>query len=81
MLNSSLNMTEVKPEIKPFFRVFNTDLEGNKPIANALLKVRGIGFSLASTICNSLGIEKTKKAGLLSQDDAKKMEALLFLKF
>ena len=70
-------MTEVKQEIKPFFRVFNTDLNGDKPIVQALLKVKGISFSLASAICNQLGMNKDIKAGLLSLDDAKKMEALI----
>ncbi len=68
---------ENKEQIKPFFRVFNTDLEGNKPISQALLKVHGIGFSLANSICTSLDIPKTKKAGLLTTEEARKMEFLV----
>ena len=70
-------MAEDKQQVKPFFRVFNTDVIGEKPIVMALLKVKGIGFSLSNIICNSLGILKTKKAGLLSADDAKRMENLI----
>ena len=70
-------MEEAKEQIKPFFRVFNTDLQGNKPIVQALQKVYGIGFSLANAICHELKIPKTKKAGLLTQNDAKNMESLL----
>ncbi len=70
-------MTEEKQEIKPFFRVLNADLDGSKPIVHALLKIHGIGFSLASTICNVLDIPKTKKAGFLSNEDAKRIESLV----
>ncbi len=70
-------MVDEKQQIKPFFRVFNTDLEGKKPIGIALLKVRGFGFSMANAICNSLGIQKNQKAGLLTESDAKKMESLV----
>lgn len=70
-------MAEEKQQIKPFFRVMNTDLIGEKPISQALLKIHGVGFSLASSICNTLGIPKVKKAGLLTEVDAKKIESLL----
>ncbi len=70
-------MVEEKQQIKPFFRVLNTDLIGEKPISQALLKIRGVGFSLASAICNTLDIPKSKKAGLLTDVDAKKIEALV----
>ncbi len=70
-------MGEQKHEIKPFLRVFNTDLDGNKGVARALLKVKGIGFSLSSTICNILGIDKNVKAGLLSDADARRIEDLV----
>ncbi len=77
MLEFLFIMVEEKQEIKPFFRVLNTDLNGNKPIVHALLKVHGVGFNLASAICNVLDIPKTRKAGLLSNDDAKRIEVLV----
>ena len=70
-------MEEIKQQIKPFFRVMNTDLIGEKPIVQALLKIKGVGFSLSNAICRVLNISKTKKAGLLSDVDAKKIENLL----
>ncbi|MBS3174534.1 30S ribosomal protein S13 [Candidatus Woesearchaeota archaeon] len=70
-------MTETKQEIKPFLRVFNTDLDGNKSIARALLKVHGIGFNVANSVCNLLKIDKKKKAGLLSDKEARDIEAVL----
>src|SRR3989338_1578910 len=70
-------MTENKQEIRPFLRVFNTDLDGNKSIVRALLKVHGIGFSTANSVCNLLGIDKKLKAVLLSDQDARKIEETL----
>lgn len=70
-------MTEEKQQIRPFFRVLNTDLIGEKPISQALLKIKGVSFSLSNAICNSLGLSKTKKAGLLTEADAKKIEEFI----
>jgi len=70
-------MVEEKQQLKPFFRVLNTDLIGEKPIIQALLKIRGVGFSLANAICNILNIQRTTKAGLLSEADAKRIETLI----
>lgn len=70
-------MVEQKQEIKAFFRVLNTDLEGAKPIVQALTKVHGVSFSLANAICNSLQIPKNKKAGSLTEPDARKIESFM----
>ena len=70
-------MEEGKQQLKPFFRVMNTDLIGEKPIVQALLKIKGVGFSMASAICNTLNIPKNKKAGSLTDVDAKKIESLI----
>ena len=67
-------MVEQKQEIRPFLRVFNTDLDGNKAIGRALLKVHGMGFNLATSVCNILGLDKKMKAGLLKDEDARKIE-------
>ena len=69
-------MVEEKQQLRPFFRVLNTDLLGEKPIGQALLKVRGIGFSMSNAICNILHLDKTKKAGLLTDAEARKIESL-----
>ena len=65
-------MTEQKQELKAFIRVLNTDLDGNKQVYMALRKVYGVNYSLSNAICNLLKISKTKKAGLLTDDEVKK---------
>ena len=54
---------EQKQELKYFVRIANTDLDGNKQIQNALIKIKGISFMLSHAILKSAKIEKTKKAG------------------
>ena len=44
-------MVEEKQQIRPFFRVMNVDLIGGKPIVQALLKIKGIGFRYAKWEC------------------------------
>ena len=66
-------MTELeqsKQELKYFVRIVNTDLDGNKPIHNALTKIKGINFMLSNAICNVVGIERTKKTGYLTDKEA-----------
>ena len=70
-------MSQENQPLKPFLRVFNTDLVGDKPIVLALQKVNGLGFSLANAICNVLNISKTTKAGLISDVDVKRIEQLV----
>lgn len=56
-------------------RIMNTDLDGNKQIADALRKIKGIGFPFANAVCTLSGVEKSKKAGHLSEDEVKNIES------
>ena len=68
---------EQKQELKYFVRIANTDLDGNKPIHHALIKIKGISYMFSNAICNVAGIEKTKKAGYLSDDEANKIDEII----
>ena len=68
-------MTEQKQELKAFIRVLNTDLDENKQLYMALRKIYGVNYSLSNAICNLLKISKTKKAGLLTDEEVKRVEA------
>ena len=63
--------------LKPFQRVLKTDLEGSLPISRALLKIHGIGFAISNAICTSLKIDKNKKAGLLTDEEVKRIETFV----
>ena len=68
---------EEKKDFKHLVRIANTDLDGNKVIGYALKNIKGIGFKFASMLCSLTGIDKTKKAGNLSDEDIKKLDAII----
>ena len=68
---------EQKQELKYFVRIANTDLDGNKPISNALTKIKGISFMFSNAILNAAVIEKTKKAGSLSDEQTSKIDEII----
>lgn len=63
--------------MKHMIRIFSTDLDGSKPIGSALRKVKGISFSMSNAICHISGIDRYKKAGLLDDEEVKKIEGSL----
>ena len=64
-------------ELKYFVRIANTDLDGNKSIQNALTKIKGLSFMFSNAILNVARIEKTKKAGYLSDEQANKIDEII----
>jgi len=65
-------MAEEK-DFRHLVRVVNSDLDGNKPIMHALLKIKGVGFMYAGMMCHATGINPTKKAGYLSDGEIEKL--------
>ncbi len=65
------------PEIKHLVRIANTDLDGNKLIAFALSKIKGVGVSFANAACRIAGIDVNKKAGMLTDAEVKKVEEVV----
>ena len=68
---------EQKQELKYFVRIANTDLDGNKPIQHALTKIKGVSFMFSNAILNTTKIEKTKKAGYLSDNETTKIDEII----
>ncbi len=72
-----------KPDQKPqdsfrhIVRIAQVDLSGDKPIKIALKKIKGVGFNLASAVCNLAGIKQGKKTGELTDAEIKKLDAIL----
>lgn len=66
-----------KEDIKYFVRIANTDLVGSKPIYLALRKIKGVNFMFANAACAITKIPKDKKAGVLSEQEIKKLEEFL----
>ena len=68
---------EQKQELKYFVRIANTDLDGNKPIQHALIKIKGLSFMFSNAILNVTDIEKTKKTGYLTDNETSKIDDVI----
>ena len=54
-------------------RIKNIELPSQKHICIGLTAIYGIGRSLANTICDDAGVERTKKVRDLSEDEVAKL--------
>jgi small subunit ribosomal protein S13 len=61
-------------QVKQIVRVAKVDIDGNKNLIQALTKIRGVGTSLSSAICNLYKIDQNTKIGSLPEDQVKKLE-------
>ncbi len=68
---------ENKQEIKHLVRVANTDLDGTKPLYFALTKIKGVSFVFANMLCNLANIDKTKRTGLLSEQEVSRLNEII----
>ncbi len=69
--------TENKQEIKHLVRIANTDLNGSKQLYHALTKIKGISFVFANMVCNLANVDKTKKVGLLSEQEISRLNEVI----
>ena len=65
---------EQEQQFKHIVRVANTDLDGNRKIADAIRKIKGVGFSFAGAVCQLAQIDGAKKAGNLLPEEVKRID-------
>ncbi len=58
-------------------RIAGVDIDGNWKVAYGLAKIKGVGVTLAYTICRKLGIDPEMRIGNLTENDVKKIEEAL----
>ncbi len=58
-------------------RIANTDLNGEKPIVMALCKIKGVNQMMANALCYVSGIDRTKKAGDLTDTEEKRLNDVI----
>ena len=54
-------------------RILSKDIEGNMTLYAGLAKIKGISWSFANALCISLGLDKRKKIGALTDEEIKKI--------
>ncbi len=63
--------------IKGIVRVCETNLDGNKKVSQAILRIRGIGHTLSSFIPNLAGIDSSKLLGELTEEEVGRLEDVI----
>ena len=64
-------------EFRYIVRIVNADLPGEKPIAHALTKIKGVKFMFANAVCNLAEIDGRKKTGELEEEEIRKISDVL----
>src|SRR3989344_8402267 len=64
-------------EFKHIVRIANTDLNGNKKVADALRKVKGVSFMFSNMICSLSNINRNEKLGNLNENDINKLDDMI----
>ena len=67
-------MEQAQPQFKHIVRIASTDLDGNRKTADAIRKIKGIGFAFANAICQLAQIDGDKKAGNLVSEEVKRID-------
>ena len=63
--------------VQGIIRFAESDLEGTKKLHASLLKVKGVGHSLAYSICRKANIDPDMTTGRLTEDQVRRMEEVL----
>ena len=64
----------MEEEFKHMVRIARKDVDGNKPIVNALADIRGVGIALSGALCSSMGLDLNQKIGYFSDDQITEIE-------
>ena len=58
-------------------RILSRDIEGGLNVYTGLTKIKGVSWTLSNAVCKSLNINKTKKIGILSEEEIKKISEFI----
>ena len=64
-------------EIKHLVRIANTDLDGMKPVHQALLKIKGVGVSFSNMVTGLAQVEKNAQIGALDEEKIKLLDKII----
>lgn len=67
----------MEEEFKHMVRIARRDVDGNKPVVNALTDIKGVGIAFSGAICASMGFGLDQKIGYLSDDKINEIEEAL----
>jgi small subunit ribosomal protein S13 len=61
-------------EIRGIVRIAGTDIKGEKKLFSSLMRIKGVGNSLANAVCRIHGFNRNRKVGTLTDEEIKKIE-------
>ena len=64
-------------ELRGIVRLAGADMKGEKQLFIAIRKIKGVGPSIANAVVKVSGIKPTKKIGLLTNDEIKKIDDIV----
>ncbi len=64
-------------DFRHIVRIVNTDLDGNKPIGHALLRIKGISFMFSNAICKTANVNPKIRTGVLKEADVAKIDEII----
>ena len=64
-------------EITTIVRLANTDLDGEKPVFQALRKIKGVSFIMSKAICKVANLNPNQKLGALDAQTIEKLEEVI----
>ena len=65
------------PELRAIVRIVDADITGETSIYHGLRKITGVSYSFANAVCHVLNLDREKQVGMLSEDEVKKIEAVV----
>lgn len=72
-VKQTINESERKKAEDRIVRILSKDIEGKYTLYHGLTKVKGISWTLSNAICKTLGMDKRKKIGSLTEQEIKKI--------
>lgn len=66
-----------KGRMRVVVRVLGTDLDGEKSVKHAILKIKGVGHTFAKAICEAAGIDPNKKLGSFTESEIDELEKVI----
>lgn len=70
-------MEEQKQNFEQLVRIIGADIDGNKKLYNALIKIKGVSYSFGNAICQVTGLDPNRKIGLLKSNELQKIEDIV----
>ena len=64
---------ESRENVSSIIRIMSTDVPGNKKLAYGLTRIKGVSYSFANAVCNSLKMDKNKRVSELTEEEIKKI--------